>query len=99
MRAATAKARKCFALARSTTHAGERDAAVSRGLAILERAGLNPDDFDIPGRARKRPAPAGNVDTSNGYASPLWGMPSFTIDQLVREAMRKAYVRRHGRKP
>jgi hypothetical protein len=44
-------ARKCFAVAaRSTTLPGERDAAIGRGMAVLERHGLNPDHFDIPGR-------------------------------------------------
>ena len=46
-------ARKCFAVAaRSTTLPGERDAAIGRGMAILERHDLNPDHFEIPGRDR-----------------------------------------------
>lgn len=47
------KARACFALAESTTFDGERAAAIGRGLKILEKAGLDPDRFDIPGRARR----------------------------------------------
>lgn len=45
-------AERCFALARSTTFAGERDAAIARGTAIAEKAGLSLDLFDIPGRSR-----------------------------------------------
>lgn len=45
-------AERCFALARSTTFAGERDAAIARGMVIAEKAGLSLDLFDIPGRVR-----------------------------------------------
>ncbi len=47
-------AERCFALARSTTFAGERETAVARGTAIAAKAGLSLDLFDIPGRARDR---------------------------------------------
>lgn len=46
-------AERCFALARSTTFAGERDAAIGRGTAIAEKVGLSLDLFDIPGRVRE----------------------------------------------
>lgn len=53
MSSAAERARKCFAVAaRPTTLPGERDAAIARGMAIIESHALNPDHFDIPGRAR-----------------------------------------------
>jgi hypothetical protein len=48
-------ARKCFALAKSPGTEAEGEAALARGMAILERHGLNADDFDIPGRAKSTP--------------------------------------------
>ncbi len=48
-----ARAERCFAVARSATFAGERDAAIGRGTAIAEAAGLPLDLFDIPGRVRR----------------------------------------------
>lgn len=48
-------AERCFALARSTTFTGEREAAIARGTAIASKAGLSLDLFDIPGRARPAP--------------------------------------------
>lgn len=57
-RAEYQRAERCFALARSTTFEGERNAAVAKGTTIAERAGLSLDLFDIPGRERKaRPIP------------------------------------------
>jgi len=55
------KAERCFALARSTTHDGERSNAIAAGTRIAEAAGFSLDLFDIPGRERKsapRPAPS-----------------------------------------
>lgn len=49
------RAERCFALARSTSFAGERSSAVARGTAIAEQAGLSLDLFDIPGRVREAP--------------------------------------------
>lgn len=49
-------AERCFALARSTTFGFEREAAIARGTAIAEKAGLSLDLFDIPGRVRGRAA-------------------------------------------
>lgn len=46
------RADRCFALAASTTFPAEREAAVTRGIAIAEAAGLSLDRFDIPGRER-----------------------------------------------
>lgn len=45
-------ARACFALAARATIEGEKQAAINRGMAILENNRLNPDEFDIPGRVR-----------------------------------------------
>ena len=53
MRNPTELARKCFALAKSPGTAAEGEAALARGMAIIERHGLNPDHFDIPGRKRQ----------------------------------------------
>ena len=47
------RAERCFAVARSATFAGERDAAIGRGTAIAEAAGLSLDLFDVPGRVRR----------------------------------------------
>lgn len=54
MSAAAIKARACFALAASTSYPAERATAINRGMAILEKHGLNADHFDIPGRVRSR---------------------------------------------
>lgn len=43
-------AAKCFDIARSSKFRGERDAAISRGIAIAKKAGLRLELFDIPGR-------------------------------------------------
>ncbi|MGT2515609.1 hypothetical protein ACVOMT_16495 [Sphingomonas panni] len=43
-------AEKCFEIARSTRFAGERASAISRGIAIAEKARLRLDLFSIPGR-------------------------------------------------
>lgn len=46
---AVRRAEKCFQIARSTPYRGEREAAISRGIAIAEKAGLVLALFDIPG--------------------------------------------------
>lgn len=48
--AAVRLAAKCFEIARSSTYAGERANAISRGTMIAKRAGLRLELFDIPGR-------------------------------------------------
>jgi len=53
------RAEACFAVARSTEHRGERDAAIGRGEAICRRYGLDLDDFDVPGRQRAATRPPG----------------------------------------
>jgi len=66
----TARARQlaesCFAVARSTTHAGERQNAIGRGEAICRKHGFSLDDFDIPGR---RPRAAPRPETSFRFAA------------------------------
>lgn len=52
-RRAAERARACFAVAASTTHAGEKAAAIDRGMALLDKFGLDPDRFEIPGRVRQ----------------------------------------------
>lgn len=47
---AAVRAERCFAIARSA--AGDRHGAVARGTALVRAAGLNLDDFDVPGRWR-----------------------------------------------
>lgn len=49
------RASRCFALARSTPFAPERDTAIARGVGIAEAAGIDLDRFDIPGRAPAAP--------------------------------------------
>lgn len=49
-----ATARAAFAMAsRTELIEGQRAAALNRGLLIVKKYGLDPDDFDIPGRERK----------------------------------------------
>lgn len=47
-------AEKCFQIARSSPHRGEREAAASRGMAVAKKAGLRLDLFDVPGRDEYR---------------------------------------------
>ena len=68
------RAEACFAVARSATIPGERDAALNRGKAIAEAAGLDLDLFDIPGRAKTRSA--SNVRQSD-FADALFTGGSF----------------------
>ena len=86
---AARKARRCFALAKSTTFPAERDTAIKRGLAILESAGLNPDHFDVPGRVRPSRSP--------GTAGPESVLHVFTLDDVLQEAIRQAMAKRHAR--
>ena len=60
--AARTKAERCFALARSTAFPGEREAAISRGVAIAQKAGLDLDRFDIPGRSQRTRSVASSFD-------------------------------------
>lgn len=75
---------------------------MDRGLAILERHGLDPDDFTIPGReSQAKPGWEGGPDW-DAYrdqfrvTDPPWGagMPVFNMDDLVRGAVDEALQRR-----
>lgn len=105
-------ARKCFAVAKSTSHEGERAAAINRGMALLERAGLNPDHFDIPGRAKAEPRririefPPGMRPTMaemrglDNFIMAMDGQPlpgGFSMDDMVREAVAETIRRRMRR--
>lgn len=72
------RARKCFALATSTQHEGERAAAIERGMAIIARNGLDPDRFDIPGRETPK--------RTTGFA----GFAGFTGGTFDSEVLRAA---------
>jgi hypothetical protein len=83
------KAEACFAVARSTTHAGERENAIGRGLAICEREGLDPDTFDIPGRAKPEPKPKPFV---NPFAyEPMRGTSARPSYGFTAEELRAAH--------
>lgn len=59
-----ATARAAFAMAsRTELIEGQRAAALNRGLLIVKKYGLDPDDFDIPGRERKPKPISGNRPT------------------------------------
>lgn len=82
------RARKCFALARQPGTHGERDAAIARGMAIVERHGLNPNDFDIPGRIRGK---SGTVIIDD----PLAPHRDERFDQARRDQRWRARVAAH----
>lgn len=103
----TERARWCFKVAADERCSdGERAAALNRGMAIVERAGLNPDSFDIPGRERAAPKPGepwggtGRSPWLDGFermeAMRDAGM-AFSMDAMVREAVREAMRRRRNR--
>lgn len=103
---AAERARLCFNLAADTrSPAGERAAALNRGMAILARAGLNPDHFTIPGR--ERPAPCSTAWDGTGRSPWLDGFDrmeamraagqAFSMDEIVREAVRETMRRRRDR--
>ncbi len=81
-----ATARACFAMAaRAELADGQRAAAVNRGMAIVEKYRLDPDDFDIPGRERKPRQTSGKRPTfvvSDEYAE--FGDLSF-FERVIRE--------------
>jgi hypothetical protein len=80
------RAERCFAVARSTTFAGERNNAVSRGIAIAEEAGLDLNSFDIPGRVKappKRPTMADFFDSRSDTEAVLR-----SFEEAIRRKMR-----------
>lgn len=103
-------ARLCFRIAADErSPQGERDAALSRGMAILQRHRLNPDHFAIPGRVRAAPnyqAPPHQFGTAQpempdwaaSMARRFWASAAaghIPLDDLVRESVREAMRRRH----
>ncbi len=106
-------ARTCFQIAADErSPAGERAAALNRGMALLDRHKLNPDHFAIPGRERPRvqefdlnvgPSPSwdsGRSPWAEGfeYAEAMRGAGvAFSMDDLVREAVRESMRRRRER--
>ena len=64
MRDHAATASAAFAMAgRPELPEGQRAAALDRGLAIVAKYRLNPDDFDIPGRQHRRHASIALLET------------------------------------
>lgn len=68
---------------------GERDAAVNRGTAIAEKAGLSLDLFDVPGRFRPPPGPTRRVDYFDLDLFDIM-VDSFRRDPYSTEAVREA---------
>lgn len=81
------KAEACFALARSTTHPGERANAISRGEAICARNGFALDDFDIPGRVRTQ-RPTGPSPAPPRSHNP-WAPQRYDTFEAVRAQMER----------
>ncbi|KQN37033.1 hypothetical protein ASG37_05065 [Sphingomonas sp. Leaf407] len=82
---AARRARSCFTLARSSTFAGERDAAIARGILMAEKAGLSLDGFDIPGRVRQRQTASSTTANRPGIAERMRGSES-DFREAIREA-------------
>lgn len=63
------RVRACFRLAsHPATGAAERAAALNRGLALIERYHLDPDQFDIPGhKLRPKAEPCACRHVWHGY--------------------------------
>ena len=77
------RAERCFAVARSTKFPAERAAAIGRGTAIANAAGINLDRFDIPGRVnRNRSADfrATRADFSTARHAPA----DYSVDEVNR---------------
>jgi hypothetical protein len=66
------RAEGCFALARSTTFAPEREAAIARGKQIADKAGIPLELFDIPGETRTPPASRFRDDLFTKPRSPFY---------------------------
>jgi hypothetical protein len=85
------RARACFRLAaHPSTGEGERAAALQRGLALLDKYGLDPDRFDIPGRT---PSWQGQAD--RGGNPDAWHMTGLSEADL--HAILRAYAARQAR--
>lgn len=81
-------AEKCFEIARSSAHRGEREAAASRGMAVAKKAGLRLDLFDVPGRDgyRLKSALRDIDETRRRWASALQAADDETIYGAKRRA-------------
>lgn len=78
-------AEQCFAVARSTQFDGEREAAIARGTAIAQRAGLSLDAFDIPGRGKADAVHAGPAG-QKGPSGQNRSASSADVDEMLRRA-------------
>lgn len=83
-------AEQCFAVARSTQFDGEREAAIARGTAIAQGAGLSLDQFNIPGRTMSEPDPS--AQAQRGAKGPSG--PAKPFDADVDEMLRRAKATR-----
>jgi hypothetical protein len=87
------RAEGCFALARSTTHAPERETAIAIGISIADAAGLDLDDFNIPGRS-----PAARRAAASGAGEPQGHPFDWTAYQAeLAERVRANPAPRFGR--
>lgn len=89
-------AEACFAVARrATTTPGEREAAINRGKAIAERAGLDLDSFDIPGRSRSRAQREDDLlDRLNGSSAYGYFVAETSLERAFRDLERAMNARR-----
>lgn len=91
------RAERCFALARSTTFDGERDSAIARGVAIAEKAGLDLDTFDIPGRSKAKRQGSGRCFMCGGEAAESrFGAPCYRCSPSPKYARSHEYGRPGG---
>ncbi|KQM76726.1 hypothetical protein ASE70_08110 [Sphingomonas sp. Leaf22] len=89
-------AEQCFAVARSTQFDGEREAAIARGTAIAERAGLSLDLFDIPGRSKPSAAASKPSGQKGDAGQPGGDGSARPFDHDVDEMLRRARATRDG---
>ncbi len=82
-------AEKCFEIARRSVYPAEREAAISRGIAIAKKAKLRLKLFDIPGRDEKdlQDALHAASSTQKWWASSL----NAGDDETIYDAKRRAF--------
>lgn len=73
---AARKAALCFAVARSTQHAGEREAAIARGLALCDGAALDPATCGF------EPAPRAGTELADALAA---------LEQAARDRVARTF--------
>ncbi|KQN71468.1 hypothetical protein [Sphingomonas sp. Leaf62] len=83
-------AEQCFAVARSTQFDGEREAAIARGTAIAQGAGLSLDAFDIPGRKKSSAAGTGRQGQKGEPGEPGRDRAARSADVDTDEMLRRA---------